>query len=187
MLTDVFGDRPTEQARGYLHVIRHALTRAVPTLDVTYDRQERQYRLYSGTARVRCDAQEVLRATRLGGEFGLARALAWYRGPFLPNTETEWAQAWRQKLIEAVRRLGLDYLELLARKGRFDACLSYAEQLRALNPLDEQVNTLVVEACRACDGKVVARQALRSIISEYRREVGDVPPYLDALALRIGL
>ncbi|GAA5533732.1 BTAD domain-containing putative transcriptional regulator [Deinococcus aluminii] len=179
--THVFEDRGPRQARGYLHVARHALGRAVPQLQVPFDRARRVYGLRPCGVRLGWDVQELRQAVRLGGEVGLRRALGLYAGRFLPASDTAWAAGVRDELEWSLVRLGLETLERLQREGQHAACVSLAQRLLEIHPLDVGISALLVRALHTLRGSLAARQELERVSQVFQRELGEVPEPLLAL------
>ena len=179
--TDVFSESSPQSARGYLHVVRQMVAKAVPGLVLPYSPERGAYRLEHPGLRVQWDALEVKRALQLGGELGLHRALALYAGPFLPRSDGVWADEYRHDLEWSLTESGLRAVEDLYKLGKHAACLELAERLLEINPLNIGTAVLLVRSLYELHGSLVARSRLDRLATVFRGHLGEVPEPIEDL------
>lgn len=179
--TDVFSEASPRNARGYLHVVRQMVAKAVPGLVLPYSPDRGAYRLEHRGLRIHWDAFEVKRALQLGGELGLHRALALYTGPFLPRSDGAWAEEYRRDLEWSLAETGLRAIEDLYRLGSHAACIRLAERLLEINPLDVGTSVLLVRAEFELHGTLAARSRLDRLATVFRGQIGEVPEPIEHL------
>lgn len=179
--TDVFSEESPRSARGYLHVVRQMVAKAVPGLVLPYSPERSAYRLEHPGLRVHWDALEVKRALQIGGELGLHRALALYSGPFLPRSDGVWAEEYRRDLEWSLTEAGLRAVEDLYRIGNHAACLRLAERLLEINPLDVGTAVLLVRSVYELHGSLAARSRLDRLAMGFRGQLGEVPEPIEHL------
>ncbi len=179
--TDVFSESSPQSARGYLHVVRQMVAKAVPGLVLPYSSERGAYRLEHPGLRVQWDALEAKRALQLGGELGLQRALALYAGPFLPRSDGVWADEYRRDLEWSLTESGLRAVEDLYKLGKHAACLELAERLLEINPLNVGTAVLLVRSVYELHGSLAARSRLDHLAMGFRGQLGEVPEPIEDL------
>ncbi|TVR93806.1 MAG: hypothetical protein EA416_04485 [Trueperaceae bacterium] len=181
LLLDLFPDSDAPRARSYLHQVRYELARAVPGLSIPFRQHERTYRVRSEGLDLDADVSRLWRAVTAGGESGLAEALRLYRGPFLPDADSEWASHVREEVVWSLRRLGVAVIQELRARGDHRRRLELADELVEVDPLDETLNEQLVRATRAVAGEATARTVAERLSRRFERELGEVPPRLERL------
>jgi tetratricopeptide (TPR) repeat protein len=187
IITNVFDQVPVANARNSIHVIRGSIARTVPGLVIPHLKDKRKYTISHAGLRLNWDALEVKRALEIGGEVGVRRALALYTGPFLPNSQSEWAEIFRSELEFSVANLGLETVEDLYALERFEACVDLALRLLEVNVLNIGVSVMLVKATAQLKGAFAAREALDHVLKSFERGLGVVPELLRDLRLQPGL
>jgi tetratricopeptide (TPR) repeat protein len=181
VLLDLFPDSDGAHGRNYFHQVRYALARAVPGLQVPYDRDTRTYRVSLDGLAVHSDVDRLRRAVDHGGERGLDDALTLHRGPFLPHAESEWAEVEREDVASSIVRLGLEVMQVWASRGRQDRCLDLVDRLLEIDPFNEALSEYLVGAARAVQGEAAALHAVHRLGRRFERELGSLPPRLERL------
>ena len=181
VLLELFPDSEARRARSYFHQVRYELARAVPGLSIPYRHSDRTYAIRSDGLDLDADVTRLRCALAAGDEPGLSEALRLYRGPFLPDADSEWARVVREELVRSLRRLGVEVLDEVRARGDHRRRLEFAEALVEVDPLDETLNQQVVEASRDVGGSRAARSAAERLSRRFERELGLVPPWLARL------
>ncbi len=181
LLLDLFPDRDAPHARSYVHQVRYELARAVPGLSIPFRQHERTYRVRCEGLELHADIERLRHAVAAGGETGLVEALRLYRGPFLPDADSEWASHVREDVVWSLRRLGIAVIQELRARGDHQRRLELADQLVAFDPLDETLNEQLVRATCSVDGEAAARTVAQRLSQRFERELGEVPPRLGRL------
>ncbi|GAA0501170.1 BTAD domain-containing putative transcriptional regulator [Deinococcus depolymerans] len=183
VLTDVFPDRDPQSARVYFHLIRAELARIAPGLKIVFQRESRQYELETCGVRVTVDHLEVRRELTAGGIDGVTRALALYRGPLLPDSDSEWVREERDDLEWSMVRVGLELVEEYFERGEDQLCLDLAGRLLDIEPFNEAIHTFLIRATERLSGTIAARQAMARSQAQFRDHVGEVPLTLKQLQI----
>lgn len=116
----------------------------------------------------------------------LTRALAAYRGSFMPERQVEWIAVERERLrtlfLDALYELGLAEMA----DGRFERARGAARRLCEVEPLREDAQRLLMTAHVRCGSRGVALAQYRSLQKLLRSELGIEPmPETRTLAERI--
>lgn len=181
ILLMLFPDESPDSARNYFHQVRYDLARAVSGMSVPFSNSSKTYSVAGGGLELTWDVAELKKALRHGGEAGLAKALDMYGGPFLPNSDSEWANNTRSDIAWSVIRTGLEAIQEWFGKGQYEKCLSLAGRLLELEPYDEALNEYLVRATKALQGEAAARRTVARLVHRFESELGDLPPALDEL------
>ncbi|MER3553725.1 MAG: hypothetical protein C4331_05090 [Meiothermus sp.] len=181
ILLMLFPDESPDSARNYFHQVRYDLARAVSGMSVPFSNASKTYSVSGGGLELTWDVAELRQALRQGGEAGIAKALDIYQGPFLPNSDSEWANNERQDIAWSVIRAGLETIEGWFAKGQYEKCLSLAGRLLEIEPYDEALNEYLVRATKALQGEAAARRTVARLVHRFENELGDLPPALDEL------
>jgi DNA-binding SARP family transcriptional activator len=117
----------------------------------------------------------------------LTRALALYRGGFMPDRQVEWLAIERERY----RTIFLDALHLLASAemdaGRFDRAREAARRLCEVEPLREDAQRLLMTAHARCGNRGLALAQFRTLQLLLQQELGiDAMPETRQLAGQIG-
>ena len=172
---DVFTEVGPQQARAYIHLVKQLVTKAIPGLSLPFSKQTRKYSLRHPSLRLYWDALEVKRALNIPGDLGARKAMVLYTGPFLPRSESAWAEEYRMDLEWSVARAGLLALEDLFQLERFEPCIELAERLLEINPMDIGVSVLLVRAVKELSGTLEARSKLDQLSARFVSQIGVVP------------
>jgi DNA-binding SARP family transcriptional activator len=181
VLLDLFPDSDAARARSYFHQVRYELARAVPGLTVPYRQRDRTYRVRSEGLELISDVARLRRALSAGGEAGLVESLRLYRGPFLPDADSEWSRVQREDLAWSIRRLGVEVMQELRARRDHRRRLELADRLVEIDPFDETLNEQLVGAARAVGGGTAARSVAERLTRRFEQELGVVPPRLERL------
>lgn len=116
----------------------------------------------------------------------LGRALATYRGSFMPERQIEWIAVERERLrtlfLDALYELGLAEMA----DGRFERARRAARRLCEVEPLREDAQRLLMTAHVRCGSRGVALAQYRSLQKLLQAELGiDPMPETRTLAERI--
>lgn len=163
-----------ETARGKLRLALHSIRSALGDI---LDADRTAVRV-AQPERVHSDRDELLRlvASAEGdGRFErLKRAVALYRGPFLPGFYDDWAVAERERLESTVARALRELATRDADAGRWTEALDAANRLIALEPYDEAAHVLALRSLRAL-GRPEAVARTLDWIRERFAEIGSRP------------
>lgn len=183
-LADIFPDRDEKSARMHFHLIRQEIARLVPGLKIDFDRQQRMYKLRSVGVRLKLDITEALQHLNVKGIQGISQALAVYKGPFLRESDSEWADEERTNLEWLIVKVGLETLEDYYERGDDTLCLELATRLLEVAPLNEGIHELLIRATGRLRGAVAARQVAKQSSQQFLQNVGEIPPNI--LQLQLG-
>jgi hypothetical protein len=179
--TSVYTEILPERARGYIHTVREAVTKAIPGLLIPFHASTRTYSLRYPSLRLYWDALDVEQAISIQTLTGLQRALTMYRGPLLPKSDGIWVVEYRLELELALARAGLDHLEVLYKCNEMESCVALAERLLQVRATDVAIGMILVRAVNSVQGALAARSALERVKTGFLREVGEVPEELSRL------
>lgn len=173
---DLFPDVPAARARNYFHQVRVDVALRLPGLEIAFDPGQKTYR-FQGRWPLWWDVEELEAALQQG---------VWPQPApesvvFLSAAESEWARGERERLSRWLTQVGLETLEDWFRTGEYDRCISLADRLLPLDPLDEGLHTFLLNATYQVRGRVAARSLSRESAATFMREVGEVPPFLEQL------
>lgn len=171
-------------ARGYFHQVRTEVAKRVPGLRLAYDRASKTYSVETTRVALAWDAGRV-RESLAAGPCGWVQALQAYRGPFLPEADSEWARTEREALELALLREGLAALRTWRESGEHEAALTWSRRLLELDPLDVNLVEAVLEATQEVHGPRAARLELARMAERFRQDVGEVPTVLKDWAVRL--
>lgn len=116
----------------------------------------------------------------------LRRAVALYRGDFLPHLYDDWVLSTQERL----RNLYRDALEwlivLLQEQADYSAAIHYAQQLVGFDPLSESAGRYLIELHAQHGDRASAVRAYRTLAQRLQRELGVEPsPTTQALYQRL--
>jgi tetratricopeptide (TPR) repeat protein len=174
----VFSDELASKSGNYFHLIRREIARALPGVQIPYDRVTQTYKVVTENVRVVWDVLEVRKALSLGGEVGARKAMGLYTGPFLASLESEWVEDTRAGLEWSVAKAGLEALQALFEDARFDACESLAVRVLEIYPFEVGAVVLLSRSVYELRGSLEAKRTLERWQEHFRRQIGEVPPDL---------
>ncbi len=174
----IFSDELASKSGNYFHLIRREIARALPGVQIPYDRVTQTYKVVTENVRVIWDVLEVRKALSLGGEVGARKAMGLYTGPFLASLESEWVEDTRAGLEWSVAKAGLEALQTLFEDARFDACESLAVRVLEIYPFEVGAVVLLSRSVFELRGSLEARRTLERWQEHFRRQIGEVPPDL---------
>ncbi len=181
ILADIFPNVLPDKAKNYFHLVRYEFKRAVRGASIPFNETTRTYTVDLGGLHLDWDRASLLRSLALGGNTGLRRALAIYKGAFLPQSENEWAIAERASLEWRIIKLGLEVIDQHFIDGEFSICLEFTERLLEIEPLNEALSSYSIRAMKALKGTLAAQRELERLESRFIDEVGEMPPSLERL------
>lgn len=88
----------------------------------------------------------------------------------------------RERLSRWITQVGLEVMADWFQAGQYDRCISLADRLLPLDPLDEGLHTFLLNATYRMKGHLAARTLYRESAATFILEVGEVPPFLLRLA-----
>lgn len=182
LLADMWPDTGPRDAANNFHQIKHALEKNLPGLTLPYDPATRTYSLQTDGLRLHWDVQELERQLVSRLEADTERAVTCYGGPFLPSASTPWTEQLRRDLEWRLMKAGLELVERWSIQGDAARCLTFARRLRELDPYNDTLAEVFVDATLQFEGVLAARHLLHEIRDQFVGEVGDFPPRLEALA-----
>jgi tetratricopeptide (TPR) repeat protein len=181
ILAALFPDTDPRRAANYLHQARVNLKEAVPSLQIMYDRTRRLYRVRCEAPRFSWDVDDLQQLLSTAQDNDIERVVKEFGGAFLPGADSEWAVTERDHLLWSIVKVGLQTLERWFEAGEYDKCLTLAEHLMQLEPLNPSLSEYLVNATLALEGEVAARRKLAFLGSRFLKEVGETPPELQKL------
>ncbi|MBI0447168.1 BTAD domain-containing putative transcriptional regulator [Deinococcus sp. DB0503] len=177
---DLFPDVRPAQAKGYFHQIRLHIKERIPGLSVPFDEVRGTYAVRSEGARLTWDVQ-LLTAELARPQDSLLKILERYELDFLKDADSVWATEERERLRRWVTQVALETMDGWYRTGQFEKCVSLAERLLPLDPLDEALHEFLIQATLETRGRAAAYQSYLTSAETFRREVDEVPTRLKAL------
>jgi len=187
LLTALWPDDPPARSVSYFHQVRHELEKAIPGLALRHDRQTRTYSVRAEGIVLDWDVAALQRDLKERNPQSLNRALNRYRGPFLPQAESEWARMERDTLEWNVISCGLNLMEAWSREREWEKCLDLAQRLLTIDPVNAALAEYLMQATLELEGLVASRQVLSQLADRFQRELGTVPPTLRAWQNRLAL
>ncbi|GHG32864.1 hypothetical protein GCM10017784_28110 [Deinococcus indicus] len=170
--THVFDGSSPQAARDYLHVTRHALTRAVPGLQLPFDRARAVYRAKVQGRALQWDLAAVREALLDGSVQGLNRALGAYTGPFLPHSSSAWVAEVRSDLEWQLITAGERAARGLLLREACDEAAALLRRLLGLWPSEVALHELLIHAVRVSQGPSPANLEARRSREVLTRELG---------------
>ncbi|UBV44112.1 hypothetical protein LAJ19_14990 (plasmid) [Deinococcus taeanensis] len=180
LLNDLWPEvRPRDAANNF-HQIKRALEKSLPGLALPYDPVTQTYSLESDGLRVHWDVQAIKDELE-GTVTAVEHALQTYGGPFLPMASTSWAQQVRREVESCIVNAGMALLDRWIILGEHAKCLALAQRLREVDPYNDTLVEVVVDASFHLEGLAAAQHLLKEIQEQFVLEVGEFPPRLEAL------
>jgi tetratricopeptide (TPR) repeat protein len=176
----VFPDELGQLSRDYIHQIRKAVRKAIPNLNLHFEKTTRIYTVRPEGIRLTWDVQSVREALAMGGETGLRRALALFTGSFLPRSEQDWVYDLRLQLEHDIAQLGLGVLQDLEKLEAHDRSIELALRLIEVSPVQIEVGLLLIRAMLATRGQAAARETHAMLCQRFITKIGEVPPEFSA-------
>lgn len=177
---DLFPDVRPAQAKSYFHQIRLHIKERIPGLSVPFDEVRGTYAVRSESVRLTWDVQ-TLTAELARPQDSLLKVLERYELDFLRDADGVWATEERERLRRWVTQVALETMDGWYRTGQFEKCVSLAERLLPLDPLDEALHEFLIQATLETRGGAAAYQSYLNSAETFRREVDEVPLRLKAL------
>jgi tetratricopeptide (TPR) repeat protein len=174
--TGVFPDELGQLSRDYIHQIRKAVKKAIPSLHLHFEKTTRIYTVQPQGVRLNWDVRGVREAVTMGGETGLRRALALFTGSFLPRSEQEWVYDLRLELEHNIAQLGLSVLLDLEKLEAHDQIIELALRLIEVSPVQIEIGLLLIRAMLAGRGQAAARETHAMLCQRFVAKIGEVPP-----------
>ena len=184
IISNVFSEKLPETAKRYFHLIRTELKQNIPGFSIPFDDTTRTYHVELSNLQLQWDVNEMTRAIGHINSSSLKRALEWYKGDFLPNSESEWALEERARLEWKLLRFGLNMLEESFEKREFETCLSSAEQILEFDKGNETVLDYLIRSTFEVKGPKVGLRELERFKKRFLNEFGSVPEVLERLSLK---
>jgi len=185
LLTALWPDDSPTRSVSYFHQVRHELEKAIPGLALLHDRQTRTYSVRAEGIVLDWDVASLQRDLKERSPQSLNRALDRYRGPFLPQAESEWARMERDTLEWSVISCGLNLMEAWSREREWKKCLDLAQRLLTIDPVNVALAEYLMQATLELEGLVASRQVLGQLADRFEHELGTVPPTLKAWQNRL--
>ena len=105
----------------------------------------------------------------------LQKAVALYRGDFLPEFAEEWAETERRGLNDAYANALKQLTKLLVKAGKPDAALEYARRTLRLDPFDETQHRNLMKLYLAAHRPRAALRQYQELVTLLRREFQQSP------------
>ncbi|MDR6220955.1 hypothetical protein [Deinococcus soli (ex Cha et al. 2016)] len=172
--TYVFEQCAPQAARDYLHVARHGLTRAVPGLQLPFDRDRGVYRVTLTGRPLHWDVALVRAALQEGTPGGVTCAAELLVGPFLPWSAATWAAEERAELEWELQRVGVRVARDLQARGQPVKSERILRALLRVHPTELALHELLAQAVQASQGNVAANLEKKHSQLVLEREL-DVP------------
>jgi tetratricopeptide (TPR) repeat protein len=174
--TGVFPEELGQLSRDYIHQIRKAVKKAIPSLHLHFEKTTRIYTVQPQGVRLNWDVRGVREAVAMGGENGLRRALALFTGSFLPRSEQEWVYDLRLELEHNIAQLGLSVLQDLEKLEEYDRIIELALRLIEVSPVQIEIGLLLIRAMLAGRGQAAAKETHAMLCQRFMAKIGEVPP-----------
>jgi tetratricopeptide (TPR) repeat protein len=178
--TGVFPDELGQLSRDYIHQIRKAVKKAIPSLHLHFEKTTRIYTVQPQGVRLNWDVRGVREAVAMGGENGLRRALALFTGSFLPRSEQEWVYDLRLELEHNIAQLGLSVLQDLEKLEEHDRIIELALRLIEVSPVQIEIGLLLIRAMLAGRGQAAAKETHAMLCQRFVAKIGEVPAEFSA-------
>jgi tetratricopeptide (TPR) repeat protein len=172
----VFPDELGQLSRDYIHQIRKAVRKAIPNLNLHFEKTTRIYTVKPEGIRLNWDVRSVREALAMGGETGLRRALALFTGSFLPRSEQDWVYDLRLELEHRIASTGLSVLQDLEKLEAHDRSIELALRLIEVSPVQIEIGLVLIRAMLASRGQAAARETHAMLCQRFMAKIGEVPP-----------
>ena len=187
LLTALWPESAPRDAANYFHQVKNKLESALPGLTIPYHAAGGTYSVQLQGPRLNWDVTDVKRLLNAGDDDSVWEAIQAYSGAFLPGASVTWAQEERRALEWSVVKAGLRLIDRWNAEGQSSKCLELALRLREIEPYNEVLAEYLVVATLELEGHIAARRALDDLSSQFKLEVGEVPPRLLVLERRLTL
>ncbi len=190
ILTDVFEESAPKAARNHFHQIKHQFGLALDGLEITYDREDRTYSVKLEGVNLIWDYAEIMQILDLSSGAKhvsevtvqkMNQAITWYKGAFLAFSDNEWVREVQQRVEWLLIHTGLKVVQRLFDAKDFKTCQTMIEHLRAINPFDENLNTLLVLSASKLDGALVGQHRIAQIEQVFQQHNEMLPATLQNL------
>lgn len=171
--TYVFEQCAPQAARDYLHVARHGLTRAVPGLQLPFDRDRGVYRVILTGRPLHWDVALVRAALQEGTPGGVTCAAELLAGPFLPWSAATWAAEERADLEWELQRVGMRVARDLQARGQPGKSERMLRALVRVHPTELTLHELLAQAVQASQGNDAAEVEKKHSQHVLARELDD--------------
>jgi tetratricopeptide (TPR) repeat protein len=178
--TGVFPEELGQLSRDYIHQIRKAVRKAIPSLHLHFEKTTRIYTVQPQGVRLNWDVRGVREAVAMGGENGLRRALALFTGSFLPRSEQEWVYDLRLELEHNIAQLGLSVLQDLEKLEEHDRIIELALRVIEVSPIQIEIGLLLIRAMLAGRGQAAAKETHAMLCQRFVAKIGEVPAEFSA-------
>jgi tetratricopeptide (TPR) repeat protein len=178
--TGVFPEELGQLSRDYIHQIRKAVKKAIPSLHLHFEKTTRIYTVQPQGVRLNWDVRGVREAVAMGGENGLRRALALFTGSFMPRSEQEWVYDLRLELEHNIAQLGLSVLQDLEKLEEHDRIIELALRLIEVSPVQIEIGLLLIRAMLAGRGQAAAKETHAMLCQRFLAKIGEVPAEFSA-------
>jgi len=187
ILTDLWPETSPKEAGNYFHQVKNKLEAALPGMTLPYDAATGTYSVRVQGPRLLWDAAAVKSLLSTDDDDSIWEAITAYAGAFLPSSEVAWVQEERKQLEWSVVKAGLQLIERWNAAGQTSKCLELAQRLREIEPYNEVLAEYLIVATLELEGHIAARRAFNEVSSQFRLEIGEVPPALVALEQKLKL
>jgi two-component SAPR family response regulator len=171
VLRDLFPDVPQRQARLYFHQVRYELEKKIPGLSVPYNAATRTYAIQAAFE-ITWDVFEFEAALAEQSPAGVTRAFKIYAGNLMPQAEGQWLESERAVLEAHALKSGLHWCKTWFERQQYGRCIQLATRLLEIDPFDESLAEHLVQATKALEGRVAARQTVKRLHQRFASELG---------------
>ncbi len=185
VLLDLWPDDDPQRATNYFHQARHELNQVLPNLAIRFERERGTYGVQVEGTRLSWDVEEFQRLLSAGNDNGLMHALTLYQGPFLADATSEWVHKERTHLEWSMVKVGLQLMQRWSASGDYARCLRLSRRLLEIDPFDETLAELLVEATLQLEGRAQALHTLRGVTERFDAEQLERPPALQHMMERL--
>ena len=168
----LYPDNDPIQASNNFHKAKQILHENVPSLSIIHDKKRKVYSIQCDVE-LHCDYIDFQHL--LSGKVDNNTVMDAYKGAFLPEAQSPWANEEREALAWNVVKIGLETLQQWFDAGEDKKCLSLVNRLLDIEPFNPALSEYLITATLRLEGEVAAKYALHRVNQRFLNEVGEVP------------
>jgi tetratricopeptide (TPR) repeat protein len=177
ILSALFPDTDPKRATDYFHQAKKYLHDNAKIIAIEYFPKQKTYALSHSSKDFFWDVRALQQLLSSHDENRVVVALEQFKGKFLPEATSTWAERERENLAWSIAKVGLQTLQKWSNIGEHQKCLSLAERLLEIE-LDVGLAEYLVNATLALDGELAAKRALVRLQHRFLAEIDEIPKEL---------
>jgi tetratricopeptide (TPR) repeat protein len=190
ILTDVFEETMPKAARNNFHQVKHQFALAQGALQIEYERSSRTYSIKTEAANLTWDYGDLMKILNSSSNPNQAsevsvdkmnQAFDLYDGAFLAFCDNAWVREIQFKVNWLMIQTGLKVVRKLFDSDQFDVCYTMTQRLQKIDPLDENLNELLILASTKVEGVLGARHRITEIKHVFQQHDEELPTALQKL------